>query len=363
MSRDSQVANGFSQRDFYLSEFRGRTLAFALPDASPDDLPRLESVIDGLEANRTRVLVLSHDRSLLEKIAGDRVLDSNDPHWVGRLWRTSRSHVRVAVAVPGGEPLAAACRRIALRLRLAKLLWIDREGPLRDAAGERISLVDGAGIDGLMAGPLGAGPARRALLAEFRAMVEGGVPAVNLCSAEGLDDDLFTFEGSGTFFARERYLDVRRLALDEFDAAEGLVQRGVEEGYLAPRAPDEIETVLANAFGVFVEGRYLAGIGALLPHSGAAGGGGCGEISSLYTLTRFLGEGIGGDLVRFALSTAARQGFEYVFACTTSERVQAFFERHGFRAVPQDEIPAHKWKGYPEERRSRVRCLRHELDD
>ena len=53
----------------------------------------------------------------------------------------------------------------------------------------------------------------------------------------------------------------------------------------------------------------------------------CGEISSLYTLTRFLGEGVGGHLVSFALECAAELGFRYVFACTTSERVQTFFER------------------------------------
>ena len=87
-----------------------------------------------------------------------------------------------------------------------------------------------------------------------------------------------------------------------------------------------------------------------------------GEIGSLYTLTRFLGEGVGGHLVSFALECAAEAGFGYVFACTTSARVQRFFERHGFRCVEGDEIPAAKWQGYPAERRSRVRCLRRDLD-
>ncbi len=357
MAADTPLSNGFSERDFYLAEFRGRTLAFAVPGASPDELPLLQSVIDVLEANRTRVLVLSADRALLEKIAGDRVLDAHDPRWVGRLWRTIQSNVRVAVALSPDESAAAACRRVALRLRLAKLIWIDAAGPLVNESGERISLVDSRGIESLLSGPLAGDDHRRALLAEIRAMVAGGVPAVNLCSLAGLDDDLFTFEGSGTFFARERYLDVRRLALDEFDAAERLIQRGVSEGYLAPRGPDQLEEVLANAFGVLVEGRYLAGLGALLPSSDDT----CAEIVSLYTLTRFLGEGIGGHLVRFALESAADQGLDYVFACTTSERVQAFFERHGFRTVGQGEIPAAKWDGYPEDRRARVRCLRHDL--
>ena len=357
MASESPLANGFSERDFYLAEFRGRTLAFAVPGASPEELPLLQSVIDRLEANRTRVLVLSADRTLLEKIAGDRVLDADHPRWVGRLWRTIQSNVRVAIALSPDESAAAACRRIALRLRLAKLIWIDPAGPLVNESGERISLVDGAGIASLLGSPLAGDASRRALLSEIRAMVAGGVPAVNLCSLAGLDDDLFTFEGSGTFFARERYLDVRRLALDEFDAAERLIQRGVAEGYLAPRGPDQLEEVLSNAFGVFVEGRYLAGLGALL----ACPDDDCAEIGSLYTLTRFLGEGIGGHLVRYAVETAADRGLDYVFACTTSERVQSFFERHGFRVVGQGEVPAAKWDGYPAERRARVRCLRRDL--
>ena len=188
-------------------------------------------------------------------------------------------------------------------------------------------------------------------------MVRSGVPAVNLCAFDAVADDLFTFEGSGTFFARDRYLDVHRLALDEFDTAHDLVRRGVAEGYLVEREPSELDRVLANAFGVFVEGRYLAGLGALLPAASATAG----EICSLYTLTRFLGEGVGGHLVSFALECAAESGFEYVFACTTSERVEAFFARHGFRTVSPDEIPKEKWDGYPPERRPRVICVRRDV--
>jgi N-acetylglutamate synthase-like GNAT family acetyltransferase len=150
---------------------------------------------------------------------------------------------------------------------------------------------------------------------------------------------------------------VRRLSLDEFDAAYHLIHRGVDEGYLAPRTPEEVDEVLAHAFGVFIEGRYLAGIGALLPcrEERAA------EVVSLYTLTRFLKDGVGGHLVRFALEWSRELAVDYTFACTTSDAVTAFFERHGFRRVGPEKIPPEKWLGYPDERRSRVRCLRHDL--
>ena len=85
---------------------------------------------------------------------------------------------------------------------------------------------------------------RTRLLEEIRRMVSGGLPAVNLCDLDGVAAELFTFEGAGTFFARERYLEVRRLALDEFDAAHDLLQRGVAEGYLAERLSLRLVVVL-----------------------------------------------------------------------------------------------------------------------
>ena len=76
-------------------------------------------------------------------------------------------------------------------------------------------------------------------------------------------------------------------------AAAALIERGVEEGYLAPRSPEELDQILASGFGAFVEGRHLAGLGALLVDEENR----VGEVASLYTLTRFLGEGIGGPLL------------------------------------------------------------------
>ncbi|MEE2674623.1 MAG: GNAT family N-acetyltransferase [Myxococcota bacterium] len=352
----AEISNGFSERDFYLAEFRGRTLAFALPAATTEELALLEAVLTELEANGSRAIILSTDRTLLEKIGANGVLDVDDPGWIGKLWRWIRNDPRVGVEVPAGASLAAECRRLVLQLRLAKLIWLDAGGSLEDDQGERVSLVDVAGLEKLLRSDALSGD-RRALLEEIGVMLAAGLPAVNLCSLAGLSDELFSFQGSGTFFARERYMEVRKLSLDEFDAADELIQRGVIEGYLVERTPDQLEEILANAFGVFVEGRYLAGIGAMLPRPASA----CGEISSLYTLTRFVGEGVGGHLVRYALESAAESGFAYVFACTTSDRVKAFFERHRFEEVKPEQLPAEKWRDYPEERRARLDCMRRDV--
>jgi amino-acid N-acetyltransferase len=119
-----------------------------------------------------------------------------------------------------------------------------------------------------------------------------------------------------------------------------------------------VERVLVNGFGAFVEGRHLAGIGALLRWEGT----GAAEIASLYTLTRFVGEGIGAHLVTFACERARTLGCGRVFAVTTSDRVVGFFERLGFARVEPAEVPAAKWEGYDSERQARARCLCRRLE-
>jgi amino-acid N-acetyltransferase len=355
-----QPEPNFTEKSFYLAEFRGRSIAIALPEADLTDLTPLRSVIADLAANETRVVLLSPHRALLEKLAGDAVQSSAEARWIGPLWRRLRRGLVAGLELPEADFLAQS-RETVLRLRLAKLVWLDSDGGLQREDGGRLSVLDLAALDSLLTA-VGAGerslPAERlALLREVRQMIAGGLPAVNLCSPAGLGDELFTYAGSGTFLTAERYAEVRRLALDEFDAADHLIARGVEEGYLVRRGDEELEALLENAFGAFVEGRYLAGIGALLPHREDRAG----EIASLYTLTRYLGEGVGVHLVRFALAWATREGYDYVFACTTLERVERFFERSGFRRVEPGCIPASKWQGYSAARRPLLRCMRLDL--
>jgi len=351
----------FSEKDFYLAEFRFRTLGIALP-GSIDGLETLDFVLDEFARNDTRVVLLSSDPGLLGRYARGAVLSAAEPRWAGKLWRALRSNPCASLVVEPGPDLADRCREIALQLGLLKLVWIDDEGGLGRQGELRHSFMDLVQLDALIADQaqchqaMGAKPERLALLPQIREMVACGVPTVNLCSLAGLADELFTYAGSGTLFTRERYTDVRSLALDEFDAAHDLISRGVQEGYLVARSDEELEWVLSNAFGVFVEGRYLAGIGALLPTAR----GDEGEIVSLYTLTRFVGGGVGEHLIRFALELARRRGFGAVFACTTSPRVESFFERYGFHAVSPEALPAEKWRDYSDERRERVRCLRRE---
>ena len=148
-------------------------------------------------------------------------------------------------------------------------------------------------------------------------MIRGSASSISACLPGGLADELFTYAGSGTFYAREGYTEVRDLGLDDFDAAEALIHYGVEEGYLLERSAGEVERALTHGIGAFIEGRYLAGICALLPHDA----GRAGEIASLYALTRFVGEGVGVHLVRTAIERAGARGME-TSECVRSEQLK-----------------------------------------
>jgi N-acetylglutamate synthase-like GNAT family acetyltransferase len=348
----------FSEKGFYLSEFRGRTLAVA---ARSEDLVQpapLAALLEELEANATRVVLVSTARGLLEDLTGGPAVAASAPRFEGAVWRAFARRPHVGVLTSDGGAFPRACRELALRLGLSKLLWVDPAGGLRKPDGTRRSFVDLEELRRLLGEPeAGGGGTRQALLREIERALGAGLAAVNLCTLEGLADELFTYSGSGTLLTRERYVEVRRLGLDDYDAADDLIARGVAEGYLTPRSPEDVEQVLVNGFGAFVEGCHLAGIGALLEHAGS----GVGEIASLYTLTRFLGEGVGGHLVRFALERARDRGLGCVFACTTSDRVVGFFEGQGFQRVGAEELPEQKWRAYDAERRRHLQCLRCDL--
>lgn len=349
---------GFSEREFYLQEFRGRTLAIACPHNLLRDPAALGSIAATLTRHGSRVLVISSRRAALEGVVGERVIPASTRGLETVIWRALRQSARVGILAGGREPFARQLRELAVRLGVFKLVWIDPGGGFRDRAGRRLSFVHLDELQELLAARGRLSRWRRALLREVAAMVEGGVPAVNVCDLAGLEEELLTYAGSGTLFTRKRYMVVRELGLDDFDAAYDLISRGVAEGYLAPRPARAVDQVLAHGFGAFIEGRHLAGIGALLTYPDAPRSG---EIASLYTLTRFLGEGVGQHLVAFALRRARAQRLRIVYGLTTQPRVGAFFERLGFTQVGLDAVPASRWRGYDRRRRGRLLCYQRDV--
>jgi amino-acid N-acetyltransferase len=400
----------FSEKEFYLDEFRGRTLLFAVHHDGPAERLRpLGEIVRDLLLNDTRVLILlgggaARARAALKvlerSLAAEPVTsqpaessscalpfrlspadDSETPvlalpaedcdteaireEVLIRIWSILRSTPLFVGICDWSSPdrLAAFAQRIGVCLRVHKLVIVDPQGGVIDAGGgATLSFMDEAVTEHL----LQAGEAEWAGLGERRSMLEairqgliGGINSVNLCSLEGLARELFTYEGSGTLFTLEDYCRVERLALDDFHQVEKLLERGQREGYLKARTADEIGRILVSGYGATIGRHHLAGICSLqaerYAHLRA------GEIVGLYTITRFKGEGVGVKLVDRIKAEGLRLGLAYLFACTTQERVGHFFERQGFVRVSQADVPAEKWVSYDDARRKRIAVYRRDL--
>ena len=395
----------FSEKEFYLDEFRGRTLLFAVHhDAALEELHELAVVARDLIANDTRVLVVlggaaAHGNAALAVL--ERSLAAATPSPPSLPLSTvrlafARKHAP-AVTLSGdacgagvvsdallidvwgvlrrspfflglcdgspAERLVDLAQRIGARLRVHKLVIVDPRGGVRgEGASQALSFMDeGVAEQLLRAGEAewaGLGP-RRSMLDAIRNALIAGIDSVNLCTLGGLARELFTYEGSGTLFTREDYVKVDRLSLDDFAEVEKLLERGQREGYLKPRSADETARILVSGYGATIGRHHLAGVCSLQTEPYASAG--AGEIVGLYTITRFKGEGVGAKLVDCMKAQGAELGLRYLFACTTQDRVGQFFERQGFRRISAEEAPPEKWACYDDARRRAIAVYRFDL--
>jgi N-acetylglutamate synthase-like GNAT family acetyltransferase len=399
------IIEDFDEKQFYLDEFRGHTLLFSVAVeelAHDEDYERLAGIVRELLTNNTRVLVLVH---VADSGGGEQVLrrlqrrlgplifsEETMPLFAHRrpraeaflqlaadafaapesaaalltaIWfvlRRGPLFVGVIAGVNHAEAISFA-QEIASRLRVHKLVLVEPEGGVAGADGKQISFMD----EQLLVTLQSAGEAewaglaaRRATFDAVRAALLGGVSSVNLCTLVGAARELFTYEGSGTLFTRADYCRVERAGIDDFEEMERLMERGQREGALKLRGPEEVASLLINAYGAAVGAHHLAGMCGLLTQPYAAER--AGEIVGLYAITRFKGEGVGGRLVARALAEARAAGLAYVFACTTEERAQLFFERQGFRRVGSGDVPAVKWADYDPKRKAQVAVYRFDLE-
>ncbi|HTO59446.1 MAG TPA: hypothetical protein VMJ74_16715, partial [Pseudomonadales bacterium] len=247
----------FSEKEFYLDEFRGRTLVFALPlseFARDEHYDALGATVRELLTNDTRVLLLfggagrlSGEQLLrrLQRQLGPRLFREDVlplfPHIRGQRGRNAAFAQLSSAAL--SDPIAAAAvlsqvwsilrggplmvgvvedetalfgvaGTLAERFRVHKLVLVESAGGIAAADGRQLSFMDEPTLEAV----LHQGEAEWAGLADRRAALEvvqrvlrGGVGSVNLCALTGLNRELFTYEGSGTLFTLADYCRVERL--------------------------------------------------------------------------------------------------------------------------------------------------------
>ncbi len=374
----------FTEKTFYLEEFYGKSLLFALIPPSGERLSELDSLVKTLRElrrNQTRCIVIASAGALphLVKRLG-RMLTAEPASFnpatglrtrpyppdsaVAQIWQGLRAGSIVVAAAETGDPddLVVFAQELASRLRVFKLLMLGRGGGLRDKEGEIDSFVDLRRIRRALG--LETDKLRRTTIRAARRALLDGVASVNLTTPRGVYEELFSFLGSGTLLTEQRYANVRQISIDDFEEVEALIRRGQNEGFLLHRSASEIASLLPSCFGYRVGDEHLAGICALLtePYRRERAG----EITALYTLTRFLGEGVATELLREVVAEARTRRLHYVFACTSEERAARFFARLRFgrirfRRVAPGKIAAAKWRGYEKARIARLAIFRCDL--
>ena len=273
--------SAFSEKAFYLEEFYGKSILFALVPPCGERLSDLDSLIKTLRElrrNQTRSIVITSDNGLervlrrmgrLKPAETPPVFDSarglrSRPYppdsAVTQIWRVLRSGSIAVAAAKSRDPedLLVFAQEMASRLRVFKLVMIDRRGGLLDKKGERISFVDVRRV--IRVARRETSRVRRAALKAVKRALEDEVGSVNLTAPREIYDELFSYIGTGTLFTSSPYGSTRPISIDDFEEAESLILRGQQQGLLLLRSREEIAQILPSCFGYRIGDEHLAGI-------------------------------------------------------------------------------------------------------
>lgn len=330
--------DGAAERAFFRDEFRRATIVLALGDP---DFDATVTVVAELSAGESQVVVVA-GAAVVDALAGalgtDPVAMPDSTRELAEFW-ADLEDTGIRVVGVDDEPAGPAAA-LAGRLGVTKLVITDAAGGWGRSFASIDDLWDRAGD-------------RPAVARAVREALESGVGGVNVCRATDLEVELFTFDGAGTLFTSSAYVQITRLRADDLRVVEQLVARGVSEGHLRERPRAEVIRLALGGLGARVgPSRHLAGFGALEVDRYRSDR--LAEVTCLYTVNRYEGEGVAGRLVDGLVEAAKHQDVRAVFACTVSARAAALFGRSGFHEVPQDLVPARKWVDYDAERRTRL---------
>ncbi len=332
------------EKQFYLKDFRNRAILFHVDDARDlEDCGVVEELVD----NPTFVIVVGKQfRRSARPLRVSRRDLANHPAALVPLTARLLSDRIVYVRLPRGlsSPRALGFSRVlAARLGASKMVVVDERGGLDGVQGGVRSFVNAAALGRLCRSEDDVGDWSPAELGQCLQALNSGIGAVNLTTAEGLAEELFSYHGSGTLFTDEEYCTVARLGVEHFSEAVRLLGRGEREGFLLVRSEEERLRLLLGGYGAWFGGIRLAGVCGLETEIYA--GHRVAEVVGLYTITRFQGEGVGVRMIDFLVDVAKERRLRSLFACTSSLRAAAFFQRCGFGAVEPEVVPKAKWVG------------------
>src|SRR5262249_1225439 len=165
---------------------------------------------------------------------------------------------------------------------------------------------------------------------------KAGVPRVHIIDGtmpEGLLTEVFSNEGVGTLIHANEYQSIRKAQKKDIRAVYQLIQRGIETDELLKRTRAEVERQIDDFF-VFEVDKNPVACAALhvYPDDRKA------EVGCVFVDPRHENQGIGGKLIHYAEDYARAMGLAELF-CLSTQAINYFVQKGGFRLATPDELP------------------------
>jgi amino-acid N-acetyltransferase len=173
--------------------------------------------------------------------------------------------------------------------------------------------------------------------------VKLGVPRVHIVDGrvpEALLAEVFSNEGIGTLIHANEYQSIRRAMKKDLRGLYALIQRGMEADELLKRTRAEIERHIEDYF-VFEVDKTPVACGALHVYVNED----MAELSSLYVDHRYENQGIGVKLIRYGEELARQMKVAELF-CLSTQAINYFVQKAGFRLGTPDELPPSRREVY-----------------
>src|SRR5581483_4920443 len=157
---------------------------------------------------------------------------------------------------------------------------------------------------------------------------------------EGLLAEVFSNEGVGSLVHANEYQAIRRAHKKDARAIFNLIRPGIESDELLPRTLAEIEKTVGDFFVFEVDGS-LAGCVALHPYASEKKT----EMACVCVDPKDDNQGIGAKLIQYAENQARAQNVAELF-CLSTQAVNYFIQKGGFRTGSPDDLPPPRRQRY-----------------
>jgi amino-acid N-acetyltransferase len=180
----------------------------------------------------------------------------------------------------------------------------------------------------------------------------GGVPRVHIIDGrveEGLLAEVFSNEGIGSLVHANEYQAIRRAQKKDARAILELIQAGIESDELLRRTRSDVERQVQDFFVLDVDRNPVACVALhLYPEQRQ------GELACICVDPPYENQGIGAKLMQYVESQARETKLRRLF-CLSTQAVNYFVQKGGFRLGSPDDLPPSRRERYERSgRRSQV---------